>query len=212
LQWNIIWQWKQLRDLGYTCLVYTGPQVWFQHQMNKSQKKQTNEQTKLKYRHVRFTDAAVAWKMSVTKEHARYPDQMSTTGRSSEAGNKWVVAEFRVEVRATILYLFVLTFYWFFMTFPSCTPTPPIPLSLLIPALCPCNVPTKREKKCCGICSAWQCVPQCILLSTLLCLQMFIATSPWSGSRIVDPHRGSPQSSCCCPVSWRSCSNFLGGL
>ena len=65
-----------------------------------------------------------------------------------------------------------------------------------------------------------QCVPQYIPLSTHLHLQTFIEVSYWSGSRslasvtpsILDPHWDSSQLSCCCPLSWRSCSFGTVGL
>jgi hypothetical protein len=72
----------------------------------------------------------------------------------------------------------------------------------------------------CGSCNMSQCVPQYFPLSTHLHLQMFIAMSHWSGSRplasltpsILDAHPDSSQLSCCCSVSWRSCSFGTAGL
>lgn len=54
-------------------------------------------------------------------------------------------------------------------------------------------------------------VPQYTLLSTHLCLQMFIAMSslrPLASASlsILEPHWDSILISRCCPVSWRSCS------
>jgi hypothetical protein len=59
-----------------------------------------------------------------------------------------------------------------------------------------------------------QCVPQNTSLSTLLCLQMLRAMTPWSDTRplasaipsILEPYQDSSGISCCCPVSWRSCN------
>jgi hypothetical protein len=43
-----------------------------------------------------------------------------------------------------LFYLFILTFYWFFLNFTTCTPFPLISPSLHI---CPCNLPDKRKIK-----------------------------------------------------------------
>lgn len=59
-----------------------------------------------------------------------------------------------------------------------------------------------------------QCVPEYTLWSTLLCLQVFIAVTPWSGTRplasaalsVLEPHWDSSRIFCCYPVLWESCS------
>ena len=92
---------------------------------------------------------------------------------------------------------------------PSHAPSP------LIPTLHPFNFPPQQRKKSyCRWCSVSQCLPQNALLTTPLCSQMAIAMTSWSGMRplvsatlsILDPHWDSSWISCCCPVSWRSCS------
>ena len=73
---------------------------------------------------------------------------------------------------------------------------------------------TKPKKAHHGSYNVSQCVPQYTFLSTHLYLGMFFAMSHWSGLRslasatlpILDPHRDSSQTSCCCPGSWRPCS------
>jgi hypothetical protein len=57
-------------------------------------------------------------------------------------------------------------------------------------------------------------VTQYTLLPKELFMQMFVAMRHWSSLRslasailsILDPYWDSSQISCCCPVSWRSCS------
>ena len=72
--------------------------------------------------------------------------------------------------------------------------------------------PTEKKKK---KISLWKlCVQQHTPLSTLLCLQMFIVMSHWSGTRplasamlsVLEPQWDSSWIFYCCPVSWRSCS------
>ena len=105
------------------------------------------------------------------------------------------------------------------MNFTSCTPIPLISLSLCIyppPLQLHLQKKIRYNLKTCLVVEAvvWQCATQSTLLSILLCLQMFIAMSHWSGLRplasatlsILDPHQNSSWISCCCPVSWRSCS------
>jgi hypothetical protein len=92
-----------------------------------------------------------------------------------------------------------------------------IPLISPSPHTCPLPLkpsPEQRKNSFCGSCGVSQCVPQFTLLSTLLCLQMFIAMTHLSGVRplasaslsILDPRWDSSRIHCCCPVSWRSCS------
>ena len=68
--------------------------------------------------------------------------------------------------------------------------------------------------------SAFATFPQKKYPFTQFFLQMLMAVSHWSGSRplasitlllILVTHWGSSQISCCCPVSWRSCSVGSGG-
>jgi hypothetical protein len=80
--------------------------------------------------------------------------------------------------------------------------------------------PTEKKKSHRGSCSVSQCVPQYTLLSTHLCLQMFIEMTHWSGKSplasatlsILELHRDSSQTSCCCSMSGRSRSFGSGGL
>ena len=89
---------------------------------------------------------------------------------------------------------------------------------LHLPSPCTCffhpsNFSSNREKK--KKISLWKlCVQQHTPLSTLLCLQMFIVMSHWSGTRplasamlsVLEPQWDSSWIFYCCPVSWRSCS------
>ena len=107
---------------------------------------------------------------------------------------------------------FFLTFYWFFVNFTLCTP---IPLITPCPHTCPLPLPPHRGKKNL-IVETLVChsVSYSIPLLFTLCLQIIIAMTHQSGTRplasatlsILDPHWGSSQLSCCCPVSWRSFS------
>ena len=82
------------------------------------------------------------------------------------------------------LFFSVLTFYWFFMNFTSCTPIPFISLSSY-PVSALATPPTTEKKiSFCGSCS----VSQCLILyplATPFCLQMFIAMTCWSGTRLL---------------------------
>lgn len=97
--------------------------------------------------------------------------------------------------------------------------TPHIPIIFISPSPHtyppPLQLPPNREQRShCGNHSVSHYVPQHTLLSTCLCLQMFIAMSPWSGARpqasatlsVLEPHWDSSWISFCCLVSWRSCS------
>jgi len=71
-----------------------------------------------------------------------------------------------------------------------------------ISALCPCDVPTKENQ------------PTGVSHSTPFAQIALLSNAHWSGLRplasatlsILYPHWGSSHTSCCCPVSWRSCS------
>jgi hypothetical protein len=112
--------------------------------------------------------------------------------------------------------MFLFSLFWFllklciflFMIFTLCTPIPLISSSphtcppLLHPSL------STEEKNHCGICSVSHSTP------FVLCFWMFIAVNPWFDLRplayaillVREPHWDSSQISCCCPVSWSSCS------
>jgi hypothetical protein len=104
------------------------------------------------------------------------------------------------------------------VTFTPCTPTPFISLSLCTHPL-PLQHHLKKKKY---LVEAAVCHSEChvYLLSTFLCLHMFIAMSHWSGSRplasatlsILAPHQDSSLISRCFLVSWRSCSFESAGL
>jgi hypothetical protein len=75
-----------------------------------------------------------------------------------------------------------------------------------------------RKLQCVTLCPQYTLHPHCLQCVTLrphsLHLPMLVAMSHWSASRplasvtasILDPHQESSWLSCCCPVSWRSCS------
>jgi hypothetical protein len=105
------------------------------------------------------------------------------------------------------------TFYCFFVNFTSCTPFPLISPSppTRPPSWHPSPASTEKIKSHCGSRSVPQCAPHYTLLSTLLCLQMSIAMTPWSGTRplasatlsILEPHWDSSQRSCCLPCAMK---------
>jgi hypothetical protein len=73
-------------------------------------------------------------------------------------------------------------FYCFFVNFPSCTPISLISLSpLYLPPNLATSPSTTTTKSNCENYVVSQCVPQYILLSTLLCLPMFLAMTCCSG-------------------------------
>jgi hypothetical protein len=110
-------------------------------------------------------------------------------------------------------------FYWVFVKFTSFNPTPLISLSPHTHPLPLYPLPKKKKKSCREIHSVSQCVPQYTLWITLLCLQMFIAINYWLDLDLyLLPHyqywnlTETYLISCCCPVSWRSCSFGSIGL
>jgi hypothetical protein len=74
------------------------------------------------------------------------------------------------------------TFLLVFVNFISCIPIPFISPPLIPPSTL-ATLPSIKKKKSNESYSVAQCVPQYFLLSTLLCSQMFIAMSHWSGLR-----------------------------
>lgn len=113
-----------------------------------------------------------------------------------------------------------LNFYWFLLNFlPYHTPQ-----FHSVPSLCPpftiATSPNRKKiKSHCGsiYVSECVCVSQDKILSTLLCLEMFIVMNCWSGpsplaSAILsnlDPHWDISQIFCHYVVSWRSCFFFI---
>jgi hypothetical protein len=129
-------------------------------------------------------------------------------------------------------FCFPKTFYWFFVSFTSCTPAPFISLSPHVHPLplqpCPQikHIHTYIQQQSIEthlIVEAVVC--HSVSHSLSLCPHIFtckysFAMGHWSGLRslasvtwpILDPHWDSSRLSCCCAVSWRSSSIVTAGL